>query len=220
MLAEPEAGVRGSPDWQTPKGAPSSEHSKVDRLVGREGERRRRSRRPCPTGRSSIVTTGAVRSATSHSNWAGRKLALPSLIACTSKVYSPSARSSYVCGDVQVCHVVPDALTGQAALERAAGLVGAELERRRPALVLDVRGRRCLVRGAGLDRRDRPGEDRPGVDGRRGVEDAGVGDRPDAERVLAEQRVELVRRVARAPRRAVEPALELGRALEACRWSR
>src|ERR687892_1161928 len=94
------------PDWHTPKGAPSSEHSKT---AGSFAEKTNVAvvASTVPDGPLSIVTIGTVRSATSHSYCAGRKLALPSLSACTSNVYSPSARFSYVCGDVQVCHVVP-----------------------------------------------------------------------------------------------------------------
>src|SRR5918992_4851796 len=87
------------PDWQTPSGAPSSEHSKVTGSLA-ENSNLAVVASTVPSGPLSIVTSGAERSETSHSYCAGRKLAWPSLIAWTSKLYSPSARPSYVCGDV------------------------------------------------------------------------------------------------------------------------
>ena len=89
------------------EGRPSSRHSKVAgssaekvnvALVAEVGS----------AGPEWIVVFGGVRSATSHSNWAGIRLAWPAaLIACTSNVYSSSPRFSYVFGDVQVSQAVP-----------------------------------------------------------------------------------------------------------------
>src|ERR671914_2261901 len=84
--------VYSIPDWHAPNGAPSSEHSKVAGSLA-ENSNLAVVASTVPSGPLSIVTSGAERSATSHSYCAGRKLVLPPLMAWTSKAYSPSARS-------------------------------------------------------------------------------------------------------------------------------
>ena len=127
-------------------GAPSSEHSKV---AGSSAEKVKVAVfwSTVPDGPPSIVTTGALRSTISHSNWAGTKLACPRrLMAWTSNVYSPSAEVGVrLAGGARLPRRCPSSSPVQAALEGRAGLVGAELERRAAALVLDVRRRRILV---------------------------------------------------------------------------
>src|ERR671919_2311709 len=75
------------PVWHAPNAAPSSEHSKVTGSLA-ENSNLAVVASTVPDGPLSIVTSGAERSATSHSYCAGRKLALPSLMAWTSELYS------------------------------------------------------------------------------------------------------------------------------------